>query len=482
MGRSGCCDALLELLQIEFQYVSDFPQISDCQWQTIPPATMATGFDLGYSDQVYFYPTTKTTSPQKGSPHSPPLMPETSYPTPRNSFEAGNSIKTPSRSYQPPVISIPKHPVLESPPSVTKLPISPDSPPVVAEAEANILSCVAAFASDLDQQSPSHSFHGVSLHLYDLISENLEHNRVHHSFDVKSGKLTIYCGAGAMHETIAAPFTAALYDLSRQLIKINSRLRFKSTGAAVRSLFKDGELVGKKAPDVSFSMVSAEHDSGIIVVEIGVSETREQLLQDAREWLWWTNGRIRLVIIVDIVKPKLEEDQKNPGAWEGYYEVYARLVVCAALSPSSYFIDALYRTNFTDTPASVAKFQDNINGEERIFCVSKGKNFLPCEAQNDESKANDQEFQPISLKIPLSYFLTPKQISLAAVPPSQTVHMTVSHQELIECGRAGVLEEFKEKEITSGLKRKQEVDGDPRDATYLPGEAESRSKRKVYRK
>jgi hypothetical protein len=61
-----------------------------------------------------------------------------------------------------------------------------------------------------------------------------------------------------------------------------------------------------------------------IVIEVGYSETYKQLVDDARDWLLFSNQKILSVIIFKWTKPVEEQDSLDPLKWELFAEVYER--------------------------------------------------------------------------------------------------------------------------------------------------------------
>lgn len=179
----------------------------------------------------------------------------------------------------------------------------------------------------------------------------------------------------------------------------------------------------------------------MVVVEIGVSKPREELLRDAWQWLFWSQGRVRLVVIVDVTKPTDKADLGNPMAWRGYYEIFLR---CVYLSSGWDYANSPYRCDLNGNPCALsATVSDGLSSErslENLVRISGPTTFLPTTNSHSESP----ESSPISIDIPLQQLFDVEEISLLGIPDTTLLQLTIDHQSLVESAIFGISEEVSE--------------------------------------
>jgi hypothetical protein len=119
----------------------------------------------------------------------------------------------------------------------------------------------------------------------------------------------------------------------------------------------DGPHIIDKEPD---ACISLSHDDVAIrrelmrlgypqiLVEIGYSETYKDLINDARDWLLFSSGKVLSVLIFKWVRPSQQEDFGDVSKWRLFAELYERFVVIYYLSLLS--IEFESETSIIKTP------------------------------------------------------------------------------------------------------------------------------------
>ena len=91
-------------------------------------------------------------------------------------------------------------------------------------------------------------------------------------------------------------------------------------------LFPDGQG-GVKQCDGGLALRSRRHSFSPIIYEVGVSESHLDLKRDAWDWLWGSEGIVRVVILVKLKKPPQGLIAPSiPAQWApAFVEVWERL-------------------------------------------------------------------------------------------------------------------------------------------------------------
>jgi hypothetical protein len=61
-----------------------------------------------------------------------------------------------------------------------------------------------------------------------------------------------------------------------------------------------------------------------MVVEVGYSETQNELENDAWKWLWGSEGEVKSVVLIKLIKPSSPSDFGDATKWRGYLEIHIR--------------------------------------------------------------------------------------------------------------------------------------------------------------
>jgi hypothetical protein len=59
-----------------------------------------------------------------------------------------------------------------------------------------------------------------------------------------------------------------------------------------------------------------------MVVEVGYSETENELGNDAWKWLWGSEGKVKCVVLIKLIKPKSPSDFGDATKWRGYLDIH----------------------------------------------------------------------------------------------------------------------------------------------------------------
>jgi hypothetical protein len=159
-----------------------------------------------------------------------------------------------------------------------------------------------------------------------------------HTFylNVTTNTLTATPMPSPQHEAILDVITRMRGTLDDWLSTVSPGYSIIVFGAPRLPLFDNTGLhILGKEPDISIGLQhSDDHIMDEIarwgyppiVVEIGYTETHNQLVNDARDWLLFSAGKILSVIVFKLTKPVGEEDSLDPLKWGLFAELYERYV------------------------------------------------------------------------------------------------------------------------------------------------------------
>jgi hypothetical protein len=131
-----------------------------------------------------------------------------------------------------------------------------------------------------------------------------------------------------MHESFRRYFSAFLY--SEILAWLNEILPgFSAIPSGSPRIPLDPDF--SKEPDEGLYIWRSEGHYGIypnMIIEVGYSETWNDLEKDASEWLWGSEGEVRCVLLVNLMPPAGvspdSDDFRDETKWEGYLEIRIR--------------------------------------------------------------------------------------------------------------------------------------------------------------
>lgn len=169
--------------------------------------------------------------------------------------------------------------------------------------------------------------------LYDRVQTRIgfRNRALRYYYDVESRSIIIDTVASKIHESVQNYLT---YDLRIALQTWLSRVipgaELEIDGQVVAELYNEvGLQVKGKVPDQAYRVYTDSESEPRrypnVVVEVGYSESRVYLIDDARRWLLYTHeDPVLSVIIIWFNEPKSKDDFGDISKWSASLEVYER--------------------------------------------------------------------------------------------------------------------------------------------------------------
>jgi hypothetical protein len=131
-----------------------------------------------------------------------------------------------------------------------------------------------------------------------------------------------------MHESFPNYFRLDLYpEIRAWLNLILPGFSARTSGSPTKRLNLDFDLqpFGKEADEGLFIWSKEVGHYGYfpgMIIEVGCSETWNELKNDARDWLWGSKGEVKCVVLVKLIAPS--SDFGDETKWRGFLEIHIR--------------------------------------------------------------------------------------------------------------------------------------------------------------
>jgi hypothetical protein len=128
-----------------------------------------------------------------------------------------------------------------------------------------------------------------------------------------------------VHESLQNFFINIVSTIQRKMVEINPTAEVQSLGPQNTKLMRKGRGTRDKGADLSLNVMLPDRPALVyptFVVEVGYSESWDELIEDAIDWLCGTDGHILAALAVKFVKPEKEDDFTDVEKWEGWMQLY----------------------------------------------------------------------------------------------------------------------------------------------------------------
>jgi len=156
--------------------------------------------------------------------------------------------------------------------------------------------------------------------------------RLRYNYDYMNEKIISFPNPSAVHESTTKFFREIMASkMSSNLAQINSGLVWAHWGSQTTRLTSNGKKTHDKGADEAYYVRSGELDViplfPAFVIEVGHSETIEELLEDAAHWLCQSQGHVLAVLVVKFNKPTCEENFHDITKWQAWMQIYVQRYV-----------------------------------------------------------------------------------------------------------------------------------------------------------
>jgi hypothetical protein len=162
---------------------------------------------------------------------------------------------------------------------------------------------------------------------YIILRDRLEtcSDRVRVNYDFINEWLVAMPNPSPVQESLQNFFITIVSTIQSKMAEINPTAVVQSLGPQSTRLMRSGRQTHDKGADLSLNVMLPGQPPLVyptFVVEVGYSESWDELIEDAIDWLCGTDGHILAALAVKFVKPEKEDDFSDVEKWEGWMQLY----------------------------------------------------------------------------------------------------------------------------------------------------------------
>jgi hypothetical protein len=172
----------------------------------------------------------------------------------------------------------------------------------------------------------------VSEEQFDAVAKKLDEDgeiAYPYFYDVDNKSIVQCANESPIHESTCQFFHTVTEAANSRLQTLIPSCSVTAGGASKADLFDAGgrKRVKGKVPDFSFDVAVGDEETPLfprIVVEVGYTETYDDLHKDIKRWLLGSGGYVRCGILVKLEQPADDCDFSDYSKWKGFLEVWYR--------------------------------------------------------------------------------------------------------------------------------------------------------------